>query len=93
MQIENSNLEKKEGIYITSPEIIEKVKNAYKKYSNKTYSIGYIKNIEKIGIQLSFTNNNNKLRNESIDLISPEVLKNLKQYSSEKQEHEIIYSD
>ena len=26
MQIENSNLEKKEGIYITSPEIIEKVK-------------------------------------------------------------------
>ena len=24
MQIENSNLEKKEGIYITSPEIIEK---------------------------------------------------------------------
>ena len=70
---------------------INKEKNAYKKYSNKTYSIGYIKNIEKIGIQLSFSTN--KLKNESIDLISPEILKNLKQYSSEKQEHEVIYSD
>ena len=69
----------------------KKQKNKNKKYSNKTYSIGYIKNIEKIGIQLSFSSN--KLRNESIDLISPEVLKNLKQYSSEKPNKEIIYSD
>ena len=61
-----------------------------KHYSNKTYSLGYIKNIEKIGIQLSFSTN--KIKNESIDLISPEVLKNLKQYSSEKPERE-IYSD
>ena len=68
-----------------------KPKNRNKKYSNKTYSIGYIKNIEKIGIQLSFSSN--KLKNESIDLISPEVLKNLKQYSSEKQNTDIIYSD
>ena len=68
-----------------------KPKNRNKKYSNKTYSIGYIKNIEKMGIQLSFSSN--KLRNESIDLISPEVLKNLKQYSSEKPNTDIIYSD
>ena len=61
-----------------------------KHYSNKTYSLGYIKNIEKIGIQLSFSTN--KIKNESIDLISPEVLKNLKQYSSEKPDRE-IYSD
>ena len=67
------------------------IKSSNKKYSNKTYSLGYIKNIEKIGIQLSFSNN--KLRNESIDLISPEILKNLKQYSSEKQGRDIIYSD
>ena len=66
-------------------------KNNNKKYSNKTYSMGYIKNIEKIGIQFSFSNN--KLKNESIDLISPEILKSLKQYSSEKSEREAIYSD
>ena len=69
----------------------KKFKNNNKKYSNKTYSIGYIKNIEKIGIQLSFSNN--KLKNESIDLISPEILKSLKQYSSEKSEREAAYSD
>ena len=66
-------------------------KNNNKKYSNKTYSMGYIKNIEKIGIQFSFSNN--KLKNESIDLISPEILKSLKQYSSEKSEREAVYSD
>ena len=69
----------------------KKGKNTNQKYSNKTYSLGYIKNIEKIGIQLSFSNN--KIKNESIDLISPEILKNLKQYSSEKPDRDIVYSD
>ena len=68
----------------------KKWKISNKKYSNKTYSKGYIKNIEKIGIQLSFTNN--KIRNESIDLISPEILKNLKQYSTEKTDRDVIYN-
>ena len=70
----------------TNSKIISNIKNK-KYYSNKTYSLGYIKNIEKIGIQLSFSTN--KIKNESIDLISPEVLKNLKQYTSEKPEREI----
>ena len=74
----------------TNTKMISNTKNK-KYYSNKTYSLGYIKNIEKIGIQLSFSTN--KIKNESIDLISPEILKNLKQYSNEKPEREKIYSD
>ena len=73
----------------TNTKMISNIKNK-KHYSNKTYSLGYIKNIEKIGIQLSFSTN--QIKNESIDLISPEILKNLKQYSSEKPDRE-IYSD
>ena len=74
----------------TNSKMISNIKTK-KRYSNKTYSLGYIKNIEKIGIQLSFSTN--KIKNESIDLISPEILKNLKQYTAEKPDREIICSD
>ena len=59
-------------------------------YSNKTYSPKYIKNIEKIGIQLSFSQ---KKYNEPIDLISPEILKDLERHSCEKPQKQIIFSD
>ena len=42
MQIENSNLEKKEGIYITSPEIIEKVKKELPELITEYNDIGYL---------------------------------------------------
>ena len=71
--------------------IHKKSKTEYKGniYSNKTHSPRYIKDIEKFGIQISFSS---KKRNESIDLISPEVLKDLKRHSSDKK-NKIIMSD
>ena len=78
----NTNNKIKSGFcsYKNKSEICKKIKND--KYSNKTYSMGYIKSIEKIGIQLSFSGN--KIKDESIDLISPQIFKNLKKYSSDK---------
>ena len=71
--------------------IHKKSKTEYKGniYSNKTHSPRYIKDIEKFGIQISFSS---KKRNESIDLISPEVFKDLKRHSSDKK-NKIIMSD
>ena len=71
--------------------IHKKSKTEYKSniYSNKTHSPRYIKDIEKVGIQISFSG---KKKNESIDLISPEVLKDLKRHSSDRKKR-IIMSD
>jgi len=70
----------------------KKSKTEYKSniYSNKTHSPRYIKNIEKYGIQISFSS---KKRNESIDLISPEVFKDLKRHSSDRKNRINIISD
>ena len=64
----------------------------YKKkyYTNRTYSPRYLKNIEKIGIKLSFSI---KKKNDSIDLITPELFNDLRSYSSEKVKKNVIYSD
>ena len=71
--------------------IHKKSKTEYKNniYSNKTHSPRYIKDMEKVGIQISFSG---KKRNESIDLISPEVFKDLKRHSSDRKK-KIIISD
>ena len=71
--------------------IHKKSKTEYKNniYSNKTHSPRYIKDIEKVGIQISFSS---KKKNESIDLISPELLKELKHHSSDRKKN-IILSD
>ena len=61
-----------------------------KNYTNRTYSPRYLNNIEKIGIKLSF---NNKKKNDSIDLITPELFNDLKSYSSERVKKHIICSD
>ena len=69
--------------------IHKKSKTEYKNniYSNKTHSPRYIKDIEKFGIQISFSS---KKRNESIDLISPEIFKDLKRHSSDRKNKIII---
>ena len=59
-------------------------------YKNRTYSPRYLKNIEKIGIKLSF---NTKKKNDSIDLITTELFNDLSSYSSEKLKKNVIYSD
>ena len=61
-----------------------------KYYTNRTYSPRYLKNIEKIGIKLSF---NTKKKNDSIDLITLELFNDLRSYSSEKVKKNVIYSD
>ena len=67
-----------------------KYNNNYDNLSNRTLSPNYLKDIEKIGINLSF---NNKKKNDSIDLISPEIFDDLKIYSYEKPKKNIIVSD
>ena len=64
--------------------------NNKKAYTNKTYSPKYLRDIEKIGIKISF---NKKRKNDSIDLISPELFNDLKTYSYERPKKQIIFSD
>jgi hypothetical protein len=59
-------------------------------YINKTHNPRYLQDIEKIGIKLSF---NKKRKNDSIDLISPELFNDLKSYSYERPKKEIFFSD
>ena len=66
--------------------------NDYKNklYINRTYSPRYLKNIEKFGIKISFSN---KKKNDSIDLISPELFNDLKAFSCDKPKRQVILSD
>ena len=61
-----------------------------KLYINRTHSPRYLKNIEKFGIKLTF---NSKRKNDSIDLISPEIFNDLKEYSCEKPKKREILSN
>ena len=85
--VNNADLYKnKRKIFIKKSLLDYKNKN----YSNTTYSQRYIKNIEKIGIKLSFKN---KRKNDSIDLITPELFNDLKSYSSDRKQKQVILSD
>ena len=69
---------------------IKDYNNNNKIYSNKTHSPKVLKDIEKMGIKLSF---NKRKKNDSIDLISPELFNDLKSYSYDKPKKQIIFSD
>ena len=86
--IQNENNIKKNVNYkIIHKKSITESKNIY---LNKTHSPNYLKDMEEMGFRLSF--NKRKRKNESIDLISSELLKDLKRHSFNKK-REIIFSD
>ena len=89
IQSENNNNVKKNVNYkIFHKKSVTEYKNNI--YLNKTHSPSYLKDIENMGIRLSF--NNKRRKNESIDLISSELLKDLKRHSFNKK-MEIIFSN
>ena len=89
LQNENNNNTKKNINYkIIHKKSITECKNNI--YLNKTHSPNYLKDMEEMGIRLSF--NKRRRNNESIDLISSELLKDLKRHSFNKK-REIIFSD
>ena len=85
---ENNNLKKNVNYKIIHKKNITECKNNL--LLNKTHSQSYLKDMEDMGFRLSFSKRIRK--NDSIDLISSELIKDLKRHSFNKK-REIIFSD